>query len=305
MSSMQAASPRTDARPQAAWPQAAYATSWLRSCATLYWLTLRQHLHGKRWIALVVLFLLPAAMAVLIRMPRTGIPSVFLEFVLVWVLIPQALLPLAALLYASGIIRDEQEEQTITYLLTRPIPKWMLYATKMFATWTTMLVLTFVLTIITFAAIYAGSGIALASVINRGFHAWLILSLAGIAYCSLFGLIGLVTKRILVIGILYTAIVEGLFATFPFGIRMATIVYYARIIAYRTLDFLATFPHGNETDVAAVAWNLDIRHDPKLAEHPQLSTSILVLVLASIVLTALGGWFCSTREFHVKTPETE
>lgn len=305
MSSTEATAAPTDTRPPTARPRAPYAMSWIRSCATLYLLTLRQHLHGKRWIALVVLFLLPATLAVLIRLPRTGVPSVFLEFVLVWILIPQALLPLAALLYASGIIRDEQEEQTITYLLTRPIPKWMLYATKMFATWTTILVLTFVLMVITFTAIYAGTGIAVSSVVHRCVYAGLILSLAGIAYCSLFGLIGLITKRILVVGILYTAIVEGLFASFPLSIRMATIIYYTRLIAYRTLDFMATFPHGDSSDVAAVAWQFDIKTDPTLAEHPQRSTCILVLVVASIVFTVLGGWFCSGQEFHVKTPESE
>ena len=64
------------------------------------------------------MFLLPAGLAIVIR--ATGAERarvVFLEFVLLWILIPQALLPLVALLYASGIIQDEQEEQTITYLL--------------------------------------------------------------------------------------------------------------------------------------------------------------------------------------------
>ena len=86
----------------------------------------------------------------------------FLEFVLLWILIPQALLPLVALLYASGIIQDEQEEQTITYLLIRPIPKWLMYCVKMAATWTTTVVLVIALTVLTFAAIYAGTGADLA-----------------------------------------------------------------------------------------------------------------------------------------------
>src|SRR5712671_1201190 len=88
---------------------------------TLYWLTLRQHLHGKRWIAVLLLCLVPVGMAILIQSTRAAVPSLMLEFVLMWILIPQALLPLIALLYASGIIQDEQEEQTITYLLIRPI----------------------------------------------------------------------------------------------------------------------------------------------------------------------------------------
>ena len=113
--------------------------SLLRSCSTLYLLTLRQHLHGKRWMVVALLFLLPAGLAILMR-ATAGVraPSVFREFLLCWILIPQALLPLVALLYASGIIQDEQEEQTITYLLIRPIPKWLLYWIKMAATWSTI-----------------------------------------------------------------------------------------------------------------------------------------------------------------------
>jgi ABC-2 type transport system permease protein len=303
--STQATNAHTGARPQAADPRAPYATSSIRSCAALYRLTLRQHLHGKRWMALVILFLIPATLAVLLRLPRTGAPSVFLEFVLAWILIPQALLPIAALLYASGIIRDEQEEQTITYLLTRPLPKWMIYVTKMFATWTTMIVLTCVLVMITFTAIYAGNTAEYSDAVHRAFHAAWILSLAGVTYCSLFGAIGILTQRILIVGILYTAIVEGLLATLPLSIRMGTIVYYMRLIAYRMLDFVAVFPQGDSNDVAAVLWSLDVKKDPTLAEHPQLRTCILVLVIACAVLTALGAWLCTNREFHVKTPENE
>src|SRR5260370_24980906 len=89
----------------------------------LYTLTLRQHLHGKRWLVLGALFLTPALLAGLVRATAPDAPAVELEFVFAFMFIPQALLPLVALLYASGIIRDEQEEQTFTYLLIRPIPK--------------------------------------------------------------------------------------------------------------------------------------------------------------------------------------
>ena len=91
---------------------------------TLYTLTLRQHLHGKRWMVMAALFLLPAGLADRGAGDGAERPSGRLEFILAFMFIPQALLPLVALLYASGIIQDEQEEQTITYLLIRPIPKW-------------------------------------------------------------------------------------------------------------------------------------------------------------------------------------
>jgi ABC-2 type transport system permease protein len=276
-----------------------------QSCWTLYLLTLRQHLHGKRWMAVVLVFLLPAGLAMLVRFADPHPPARMLEFVLAWMLIPQALLPLVALLYASGIVQDEQEEQTITYLLTRPIPKWLLYCVKMAATWTTTVVLVIVLSVLTFTAIYSGTETDMAAAALRCMKAAAILSLAAIAYCSLFGAMSLLTKRMLIVGILYTAIIEGLLATLPLSLRWGTIIYYTRLMAYRTLDFVVTWPRGREDDVAAAAWMLNTETDPTLAEHPQLSTCILVLVSASAVCTILAGWLCTRREFHVKTPEKE
>jgi len=254
---------------------------------------------------LAVLFLLPAGMAIVIRNTGASVPSVFLEFVLSWILIPQALLPMVALLYASGIIQDEQEEQTITYLLIRPIPRWLLYVVKMFATWTTTVLLVIVLSVLTYLAIYAKSDAEWANVLHRCLVASGIHSLAVIAYCSLFGLLSLLTKRILIVGVLYIAIVEGLLANLPLSLRMATVVYYTRLIAYRSLDFVVTWPRGREDDVAATAWYLDTTTDPILAQHPQLSTCVFVLIVASFACTVLAGWLCSQREFHVKTPEKE
>ena len=275
------------------------------SCWTLYVLTLRQHLHGKRWLVMGLLFLLPAGMAILFRITRASVPSLIPEFVLSWALIPQALLPLMALLYASGIIQDEQEEQTMTYLLIRPIPKWAIYLVKLFATWTTTVVLVWVLTVLTFAAIYAGAGSDIENVPLRCIETASIHSMSVVAYCSIFGLMSLVVKRTLVVGILYTAIVEGLLANLPFGIRLITVVYYTRLIAYRLLDFVVTRPRGGKEDLAAIAWQLDVTNDPTLAEHPQLSTCFIVLLAGSLACAAIAAWLCTQREFHVKTPEKD
>ena len=52
-------------------------------------LTLRQHLHGKRWMVMGVLFLLPAGLAVIARATAPDVPSVGLEFLLAFMFIPQ------------------------------------------------------------------------------------------------------------------------------------------------------------------------------------------------------------------------
>lgn len=285
--------------------EAKHRASRLGAWWTLYWLTLRQHLHGKRWMAVALAFILPAGLAILIRSANPDVPIRFVEFGLMWVLIPQALLPLVSLLYASGIVQDEQEEQTITYLLTRPTPKWLIYVIKLAATWTTTVVLVITLTALTSVAIYAATDADISQATLRSSKIAAILSLAAITYCSIFGLMSLITKRTLIAGVLYTAVVEGLLANLPLSVRWGTVLYHTRIIAYRTLEFVASWPGGRQEDPASGAWSLNADTDPTLAEHPTLSTSMLILIGTSFVCAALAAWLCSQREFHVKTPEKE
>src|SRR5262245_65606726 len=181
----------------------------------LYVLTLRQHLHGRRWIVMAVLFLLPAGLAVLIRATAPDAPTAVIEFLLAFMFIPQALLPLVALVYATGIIQDEQEEQTITYLLIRPIPRWAIYLVKLLATLTTTIVLTAVFTALTYVAIYIGGTSGFADVSRRCLTAIGVHGLSVAAYCCLFGLIGLYTRRALVAGNLYAGVLEGPLANRP------------------------------------------------------------------------------------------
>jgi ABC-2 type transport system permease protein len=270
---------------------------------SLYLLTFRQHLHGKRWMVMTGLFLLPVALAVITRATSSKIPSEAVEFLLVFMFIPQALLPLVALVYASGIIQDEQEDQTLTYLLIRPLPKWSIYPVKMLATITTTSLLTMIFTAMTYLTIYAGSDAGTAHIAKRCLIAIGIHCLAVTTYCCLFGLMSLLTRWALIVGILYAAIFEGLLANMPFGVRLMTIIYYTRLIAYRSLEFKTTEPNGRVEDMAAIVWQLDTQTDPKLLEHPQLSTCIIVLGAASLVLTMIAALICSQREFHVKTPQ--
>jgi ABC-2 type transport system permease protein len=268
----------------------------------LYVLTLRQHLHGRRWIVMAVLFLLPAGLAVLIRATAPDAPAAVIEFLLAFLFIPQALLPLVALVYATGIIQDEQEEQTLTYLLIRPIRRWTIYLVKLLATLTTTILLTAVFTVLTYVAVYVGGASGGVDVPRRCLTAVGIHGLSVGTYCCLFGLIGLYTRRALVAGILYAAVIEGLLANLPFGLRFITVIYYARIMAYRSLDFTFT-EHGRRVDLAASAWQIDVRNDPGLQDHPQLQTCALVLTIAGLACAILGALLCARREFHVKTPE--
>jgi ABC-2 type transport system permease protein len=302
MTSPPSLSPPIDGRAPGARRTQAPRGSRLASFWTLFGLTLRQHLHGKRWMVMAFLFLLPAGLAILVRSTAPDVPLVGLEFMLAFMFLPQAVIPLVALLYASGMIQDEQEEQTITYLLIRPIPKWAIYTIKLLATIATTVVLVALATVLIYGSIYLGADAHGENIPFRCLKAAGIHSLAAVAYCCLFGLLSLMTQRTLIVGVLYTAVFEVLLANMPFGVRLATVSYYTRLIAYRLLTFVAPPPRRAE-DIAAAVWHLDVRKDPQLLEYPQIGTCVTVLLVASLVCTVLAAVICSRKEFHVKTPE--
>jgi hypothetical protein len=165
--------------------------------------------------------------------------------------------------------------------------------------------LVILLTLLTYAAIYFGSSTSAGEAWRRCLRAAEIHSLAVITYCSLFGLLSLITRRTLIIGVIYTAIVEGLLAILPFGIRTMTVIYYTRVIAIRSLNFAVTWPRGGQENPAAGMWSFDVKNDPSLSEHPALTTAVWILLAASVIFMIIAAYLCSQREFHVKTPEKD
>ncbi len=274
----------------------------LRSAYALYTFTLRQHRHGKRWLIMAGLMLLPALLAILTRATESGVFGRVLEFDLAFMFIPQGLLPLLALVYASGILHDEQEQQTITYLLLRPVSRPLLYVVKLLAAMTAAVVLALASTILTYAAIYAGQ-IHQADAPLRCLQACLIDGLAVATYCCIFGLLGLLTRRVLIAGIIYIALVEGLLANLPFAIRLITVIYYTRLIAYRTLPFVVPGAFGSTRNIAAEAWHFHISGDPTLSHDPHTWVCVAVLLGGGALCTAAAALLCRNREFYVKTPD--
>ncbi len=104
------------------------------------------------------------------------------------------LLPLMALLYGSGVIREEVEQQTLTYSLIRPLPRQLLYASRLLAA----------------ALPLAASvipGILVISVLSDNRMSWVSLSaaatLGAFAYVALFALVGQFARRPLGVGLIF------------------------------------------------------------------------------------------------------
>jgi ABC-2 type transport system permease protein len=260
----------------------------------LFWLSLRQHTHGRRLFVLVLLLALPCALAILLRSLSQPAPAEILEFTLVFGLIPHALAPLTALLYAAGLIQDEVEGQTLTYLLLRPLPKWTVYLTKWLATILVCVCLIDFFAFALYMAIYWGTpGLWSEIVPGRALQTLAALALAQLGYASLFGCLGLLTRRSLIVGVAYIVLLEGVVANVEFVGRALTIVYYFRVLILRWLDL----PDLLQRQWLR-AWQLD------LAKIPDALSCVETVAVASLAITIFSALWFSASEFAVKTPES-
>jgi ABC-2 type transport system permease protein len=259
----------------------------LSSLAALFVLTLRQLIRGRRLLVLALLFLLPSGLVALIRLGAHPPGPAHLEFAFIFNLIPHTLAALTALLYAAGMIQDEVEEQTLTYLLLRPLPRWLLYVTKFVATWLVTSLLTCGFTILTLVVIWWNTPELWSEVLpGRALKIAALMALAQAGYCALFGAMSLLTRRAMIGGLIYIFAIEGLLANFPFVTRQLTVMYYFRVLSVRWLEPADTR-----------SWALD------LALVPSAGNCVLTVLVASAMLVAVGAMQTMRQEFRMKTPE--
>lgn len=252
----------------------------------LFTLTIRQHVRGRRLLVLSLLFLLPAGLALVVRCIEEPPPDKA-EFFFIFHFIPHALAPLAALLFAAGAIPDEVEEQTLTYLLLRPLPRWALYLTRLTACWVVTATLTAVFTTLTFVVIWWGYPELWQEVLpDRAPKTAALLALAQVGYCALFGAVGLYTKRSLLLGLVYIIAFEGVMANVEFMARKLTVMYYFRALVERWL----ALPDS-------VEWKLGLQESQTTAGF------VWTLLIASGVLIVMGMVKTALTEFRMKTPE--
>src|SRR5262249_38342495 len=160
-----------------------------------------------------------------------------IEFWLIFMLIPITLLPLTALLYASGMIQDEIDDQTITYLLLRSLSRRQIYLAKLLATMLFTGVLIFVFTFLTYAATLWGVPNYASRLFSlRVLSVQVVLALAVMSYTAFFGMLPFITVRPLVIGFLYILLWEGIAANIEFQARAWTQTYYLRTLLGRMLE---------------------------------------------------------------------
>jgi ABC-2 type transport system permease protein len=258
----------------------------LTALLTVVRITAERQSRGGRLLVVAMLFCLPIVIAILTQRFQVPYHAAESEQVLIFGMIFQALIPLTALIFASGMVQDDVEEQTLTYLLVRPVPRWMIYFCKLVATFLVALVRGVIFTTATLVVIYWGDSALWKTVIpGRAFLTTALLALSLAAYVSIFGFLSLWVRRTLAVGAIYIVVFEGVLANIDFVFRYATVMYFIRVLSVRWLEL-----PGSD-------WSID----PAVA--PEASTCLITLLSTSVALAILGAAIFSLREFRVKTPE--
>jgi len=114
------------------------------------------------------------------------------------------MIPLCALFYASALVAEEVEGKTLTYLLTRPVPRASILLGKFAAYVVTALVFVWPVTVITFLLFATSRGVGgLSARVPVLFQDLGVLALALVAYGALFTLLGILIKRPVIVGLLF------------------------------------------------------------------------------------------------------
>jgi ABC-type transport system involved in multi-copper enzyme maturation permease subunit len=174
----------------------------------------------------------PVWLAVLVANPLlawVSIPRGGTQAFLDWTthLYLELLVPLYCLVTAGGMIRDEVQDDTLCFALTRPLTRARLYIGKYLCQLATL----------ELAALFNGGLLVLAGVLcgvqpalSLAGRLLLAGALAVLVYAALGGLFGLMTRRYIVLGLVYGFIVEVGIGHIPTNINSLSMMRHVRTL---------------------------------------------------------------------------
>ncbi|WP_433374718.1 ABC transporter permease [Actinoplanes sp. CA-142083] len=131
-------------------------------------------------------------------------------------------LPVTALIVGTGVLGSEVDDGTIVHILTKPLPRRDIILAKL-------------LVAAGVSAVASAVPLFIAGILADGSRFGLALAAAAVvgavAYSSLFLLLSLLTRRPVLLGLVYILVWEGLLGRFVSGTRVLSIEQYVITIA--------------------------------------------------------------------------
>jgi ABC-2 type transport system permease protein len=217
----------------------------LRRAWVVIGLTLRYLLGTRRGIVIAGLAAVPLLLTVGLAVARVARFDILLFQILLIPLFFQVVLIFVTLVNASPLIRDEIEDNTLPYLLTRPISRPALVLYKYFGYLVSVLILLIPPIVLAYGVTeaYTGSAFSADFDVLSGFLVTTILGSA--AYGALFLFISVLVRRPLAVGLLIGFLWESVVGAIPGDVRKLSVIHYLRsilkqMIAVTPLDIYST-----------------------------------------------------------------
>ncbi|MFB6393953.1 ABC transporter permease [Polymorphospora lycopeni] len=188
--------------------------------STVTWITARGLFGRRRFLLLVPLPLLVVALAVASRI--VGIdPDAWGQAVVLGLGLA-VVLPVVALIVGTGVLGSEIDDGTVVHILTTPLPRWQIILPKLF-------VATAVTTVTAAIPLYIAG--VLAHSVRFGLALVAVSAIGALAYSAFFLALSLLTRRPVLLGLVYVLIWEGLLGNFVSGTRVLSIQQYVVALA--------------------------------------------------------------------------
>jgi len=212
-----------------------------------------------------------------IRPPATG-PVVF--GMMFWGFFVRFAVPVLAVFYGTALIADEVEDKTITYLLTRPVPRASVLLGKYLAYLACTVAVVLPGVVLMWLLVVPIRGSLATSFPDLVVD--LAIVAAGLAsYGSVFALVGATFKRPLLFGLLFVFGWESLALALPGHLRQLTVAHYLQGLV----------PHAMPSESPVAVLQLVFRDPPGLAE------SLVGLRLVAAVGLWLAARAVGRREY--------
>ena len=190
--------------------------------STVSWITVRGLFGRRRFLLLLPLPVVLVLLAVLSRAlgvdPGEWGPPVLVGLGLAVVL------PVTSLIIGTGVLGSEVDDGTIVHILTKPLPRRDIIMAK--------LGVAMGVSVVTAAVPLFVAG-TLADSVRLGFGLAAAAAVGACAYSAFFLLLSLLTRRPVLLGLVYILVWEGLLGRFVSGTRVLSIEQYVITLADR------------------------------------------------------------------------
>ena len=197
-------------------------------------LSLRQLGGRVRLLFILLLAALPVGLTALLVLTASGADESNSDFIdaIIDAMVIAGALPIVALVLATATFGNEVEDKTLSYLLLKPVPRWLIALPKTLAP---MAIAGPALVVSGVASTALGAS-STQFVIESDVRAVVAVGVAVlcgvIAYSAVFTWAGLVTTRALAAGLIYVFIWEGFLSSLLEGVRYLSIRAYTLAILH-------------------------------------------------------------------------